>query len=143
MVGTRAVIPVGFDAFAQRVPDHPPERVAQITGVDAGLIAAAARLYAISGPAVIPWSPITDQQVSSTSAIRLQCALRAITGNIDIKGGERFVGFNPGLRSDTELELHHLLSDARKSKSRWRCSRPWQPAAPTRCAPSSRWPTTR
>ena len=26
------------------------------------------------------------------------------------------VGFNPGARSDTELELHHLLSDAQKAK---------------------------
>ena len=28
-------------------------------------------MYATSGPAVIPWTPTTDQQVSSTSAIRL------------------------------------------------------------------------
>lgn len=107
---------VGFDAFAQRVKQYPLERVAQITGVSAELIAAAARLYAGSSPAAIPWSPITDQQVSSTSAIRLQCALRALCGNLDIKGGEPFVGFNPGVRSDTELELHHLLSDEQKAK---------------------------
>ncbi|MFN0162161.1 MAG: molybdopterin-dependent oxidoreductase [Burkholderiales bacterium] len=107
---------VGFDAFAKRVREYPLARVAQITGVDAGLIAAAARLYATTGPAAIPWSPITDQQVSSTSAIRLQCALRALTGNIDVKGGERFVGFNPGLRSDTEVERHERLSEAQKDK---------------------------
>ena len=107
---------VGFDAFAQRVQDYPLSRVAEITGVGEDLIAQAARLYANTRPATIPWSPITDQQVSSTSAIRLQCALRALTGNVDIKGGELFVGFNPGVRSDTELELHDQLPDTQKDK---------------------------
>ena len=44
--------------------------------------AAAARMYAGADGAVIPWTPITDQQISSTSAIRLQSILRAITGNM-------------------------------------------------------------
>lgn len=107
---------VGFDAFAERVREYPLRRVAEITGVEAELIAKAARMYAATKPAVIPWSPITDQQVSSTSAIRLQCALRALTGNIDVKGGEMFVGFNPGVRSDSEIELHGELSDEQKAK---------------------------
>ena len=100
---------VGFDAFAERVREYPLDRVADITGVDPALIRDAARMYATTKPAAIPWSPITDQQVSSTSAIRLQCALRAITGNLDVKGGEIFSGFNPGIRSDSEVELHHAL----------------------------------
>jgi len=106
----------GFDDFAARVREYPLDRVAQITGVEPELIAAAARMYATTGPAVIPWSPITDQQASSTSAIRLQCALRALTGNLDVKGGEMLVGFNPGIRSDSELELHEMLSDEQKRK---------------------------
>lgn len=107
---------VGFDAFAERARDYPLDRVAEITGVDAELVAEAARLYATSGPATIPWSPITDQQVSSTSAIRLQCALRALCGNLDVKGGDTFIGFNPAVRSDTEIEMHEVLSDAQKAK---------------------------
>jgi anaerobic selenocysteine-containing dehydrogenase len=106
----------GFEPFAERVREYPLDRVAGITGCDAEDIAAAARMYATSKPAAIPWSPITDQQVSSTSAIRLQCALRAITGNLDIKGGEMMVGFNPGVRSDTEVEMHHLLAPEQKAK---------------------------
>jgi anaerobic selenocysteine-containing dehydrogenase len=107
---------VGFDAFADRVRDYPLDRVADITGVDADLIARAARMYATASPAVIPWSPITDQQVSSTSAIRLQCALRALTGNLDVKGGEMMAGFHPGIRSDTEVEMHEALSEVQKQK---------------------------
>ena len=107
---------VGFDAFAERVREYPLDRVADITGVDAELIDKAARTYALSERAAIPWSPITDQQISSTSAIRLQCALRAITGNLDVKGGETFNGFNPKVRSDSEIELHHLLPKSQQAK---------------------------
>ena len=106
----------GFEPFAERMREYPLDRVASITGVEPELIAQAARLYATTKPAAIPWSPITDQQVSSTSAIRLQCALRALTGNVDIKGGEMMVGFNPNVRSDTEVELHHLLSEEQQAK---------------------------
>ena len=107
---------VGFAAFAERIREYPLDRVANITGVEPELIAKAARMYAASERATIPWSPITDQQVSSTSAIRLQCALRALTGNIDVKGGEMFVGFNPSVRSDTEVERHDALSETQKRK---------------------------
>ena len=107
---------VGFDEFAERVREYPLDRVADITGVDAELIEAAAKMYATTKPAAIPWSPITDQQVSSTSAIRLHCALRAITGNLDVKGGEMMTGFNPGIRSDTEIEMHERLSPEQQAK---------------------------
>jgi anaerobic selenocysteine-containing dehydrogenase len=107
---------VGFDALRERVSEYSLDRVAEITGVDPDLIAEAARLYATSKPGVIPWSPITDQQRNSTSAIRLQCILRALTGNLDIPGGELLHGFHPSIVSDSELELHELLDDAQKSK---------------------------
>ena len=78
----------GFEELRARVDEFPLERVAEITGVAADKIAAAARMYATTTPGVIPWTPITDQQRNSTSAIRLHCALRALTGNIDVPGGE-------------------------------------------------------
>ena len=106
----------GFDAFVARVREYPVERVAQITGVEPESIAAAARMYATAESACIPWSPITDQQTSSTSAIRLHCALRALTGNLDVQGGERFIPFNPNIVSDTDLELHELLAPEQRAK---------------------------
>jgi len=107
---------VGFDELCERVKEYPLDRVAHITGVDADLIADAARMYATSGASCIPWTPITDQQVSSTSAIRLQCMLRAVTGNLDVKGGDTFVGFSPAVRSDSEIEAHEVLPEAQKQK---------------------------
>uniref|UniRef100_UPI000AA96702 molybdopterin-dependent oxidoreductase n=1 Tax=Pseudomonas aeruginosa TaxID=287 RepID=UPI000AA96702 len=70
---------IGFEQLAERASQYSLDRVASITGVDAELIAKAARLYATAGASCIPWTPITDQQANSTSAIRLQCMLRAIT----------------------------------------------------------------
>ncbi len=107
---------VGFDALAERAREYPLDRVAEITGVDAELIAAGARMYATSGPACIPWTPVTDQQVSSTSAIRLQCMLRALCGHLDVPGGDQLIGFNPAVRSDSEIEMHEVLAPEQKAK---------------------------
>ena len=106
----------GFDTFADRIRTYPVDRVAAITGCDPDLIRAAARMYATAESATIPWSPITDQQVSSTSVIRMQCYLRALTGNLDRKGGELFIGFDKGVLSDTEVERHDLLSPEQQAK---------------------------
>ena len=107
---------VGFDALKQRVDEYPLERVAEITGVAAEDIAAAARLYANADGAVIPWTPITDQQLSSTSAIRLHSILRAVTGNLDVVGGETLGGFSAAYIPESELALHERLPMAQKQK---------------------------
>jgi anaerobic selenocysteine-containing dehydrogenase len=106
----------GFDELVARVNEYPLERVAEITGVDAELIAEAARMYAKAECAVIPWTPITDMQISSTSAIRLHSILRAITGNLDIPGGEIFGGFDPNYISESELGNHDMLSQTQRDK---------------------------
>lgn len=106
----------GFDELRQRVDEYPLERVEEITGVDRELIAEAARMYANADGAVIPWTPITDMQISSTSAIRLHSILRAVTGNIDVVGGETLGGFNPSYIPESELGLHEVLSPEQKAK---------------------------
>lgn len=106
----------GFDELKQRVDEYPLERVAEITGVPADDIAAAARLYANADGAVIPWTPITDQQLSSTSAIRLHSILRAVTGNLDVVGGETLGGFSESYIPESEIGLHERLPLAQKEK---------------------------
>ncbi|MEM7218662.1 MAG: molybdopterin-dependent oxidoreductase [Pseudomonadota bacterium] len=106
----------GFEELRERVNEYPLERVEAITGVDRELIATAARLYARADGAVIPWTPITDQQLSSTSAIRLHSILRAVTGNLDVVGGETLGGFNPNYISESELGLHERLPLEQKEK---------------------------
>lgn len=106
----------GFDDLRQRVNQFPLERVATITGVAPELIAQAARMYATCGPAVIPWTPVTDQQRNSTSAIRLMCTLRAICGYLDVLGGEVLQGFHRDIIHESELELHGVLSEIQRAK---------------------------
>ncbi|MEM7070110.1 MAG: molybdopterin-dependent oxidoreductase, partial [Pseudomonadota bacterium] len=107
---------VGFDELKARVDEYPLERVEAITGVDRELIAEAARTYANADGAIIPWTPITDMQISSTSAIRLHSILRAVTGNLDVVGGETLGGFNPDYIPESEIALHELLPDEQKAK---------------------------
>lgn len=108
---------VGFDALAKRIrDDYPLQRVCDVTGLNETEIRESARLYATSKGAIIPWSPITDQQVSSTSAIRAISILRAITGNLDAPGGEMLMGIHQDLISEPELELTEMLSDEQKRK---------------------------
>ena len=107
---------VGFEALCERVAEYPLERVATITGVSAELIAEAARAYATAESACIPWTPITDMQISSTSAIRLHSVLRALTGNLDVRGGELMGGFNPNYLPESKLGYHELLSGEQRAK---------------------------
>ncbi len=106
----------GFDDLCERVNEYPLERVAEITGVEAELIAQAARMYATAESACIPWTPITDMQISSTSAIRLHSILRALTGNLDIPGGDVLGGFNPNYIPESKLGNHEMLSEAQRAK---------------------------
>jgi anaerobic selenocysteine-containing dehydrogenase len=106
----------GFDEFRARIDEYPLERVSAITGVDEELIRRAARMYATERPSIIPWTPVTDQQRSSTSAIRLHCALRAVCGYLDIPGGEFMAGFNPNIVAQSDLELHEALSQEQRDK---------------------------
>ena len=114
----------GFDELKARVDEYPLERVEAITGVDRTLIAEAARIYAGADGAIIPWTPITDMQISSTSAIRLHSILRAVTGNIDVVGGELLGGFHQGYIPESELALHEVLPlEQKKSNSATRATR--------------------
>lgn len=108
---------VGFEALKDRVEqDFPLSKVAEITGVPVELIQESARMYAKADGAIIPWSPITDHHVSSTSAIRAISILRAITGNLDKPGGEMIMGSHEDVIGESQLELTDLLSDEQKQK---------------------------
>lgn len=105
----------GFEELKARVDEFPLERVSEITRLDPELIAEAARMYASHGPSVIPWTPITDQQINSTSAIRLHATLRAICGNLDVPGGEVMFGYHPDIIPETDIERHDLLPEEKRN----------------------------
>jgi anaerobic selenocysteine-containing dehydrogenase len=79
---------VGFDQLRDHVQDYAPQKVAEITWVPAELIGQAARFYASNKPACLQWGNAIDQGVNSFQTARALCILRAITGNLEVPGGD-------------------------------------------------------
>ena len=84
----------GFDKLKERVKEYPPKRVAEITWVPEEKIIEAARLYATSDRASIQWGVKGGDMsgVNATSMMHAKAILRAITGNLDIAGGDIIQG---------------------------------------------------
>ena len=78
----------GFDMLAEHVKPYTPAHVEEITGIPAGLVEEAARLYATTKPACIAQGTNTlDQHTTGIQNSRGIAILQAITGNIDTAGG--------------------------------------------------------
>ncbi len=75
-----------YEALAQTVRDYPPERAAQITGVDAALIRRVARSWGEASSGVIFWGMGISQHTTGTDNARCLIAMCAITGNIGRPG---------------------------------------------------------
>ena len=112
---------IGFNEFAERVEDYPPERVAEITWVPAEAIRAAARLYATTKPACLQWGNAIDQNINTLQTARAVHCLSAITGNLDVPGGDIFlvppayiVAYT--LHGGTRIGLDKLVKPEMKAK---------------------------
>ena len=75
-----------FDALARTVADYPPERAAQITGVDADMIREVARIWGGAKAGVIYWGMGISQHTTGTDNARCLIALCSITGNVGRPG---------------------------------------------------------
>jgi len=101
----------GFDQLREHVQDYPPQKVAEITWIDAETIKEAARFYATNKPGVIIWGNALDHTLNSFQAARAVCILRAITGNVGRPGGDQRWGQLPVLRHGSpELNLPEKIS---------------------------------
>jgi anaerobic selenocysteine-containing dehydrogenase len=77
----------GFDDLASHIQQYPPEKMSEVTWVPAELIREAAKFYARSRPAAIQWGNPIEQTADNFNASRALICLMAITGNLDIPGG--------------------------------------------------------
>jgi formate dehydrogenase major subunit len=75
-----------YDELARTVADYPPERAAQITGVDADTIRLVARLWGEAGAAVVYWGMGISQHTTGTDNARCLIALCSITGQVGRPG---------------------------------------------------------
>jgi formate dehydrogenase (NADP+) alpha subunit len=89
----------GLEAVEKVVADYPPERVAAITGVPAGLIIEAARLFATAARASIVYSMGITQHTTGVDNVRSLANLAMLTGQIGRPG----TGVNP-LRGQNNVQ---------------------------------------
>ena len=89
----------GFDAFARRASEFPPDRAAGICEVEASDIVRAAEIYASNGPAYAAHGLGLTEHVQGTEAVMALVNLALVTGNIGGAG----TGVNP-LRGQNNVQ---------------------------------------
>jgi anaerobic selenocysteine-containing dehydrogenase len=78
-----------WQLLMERVSEYSPERVQETTWVPAERIRESARLYAMTKPACIYRGVATDQIGRNSGRVeQARIILRAITGNLDVRGGD-------------------------------------------------------
>ena len=75
-----------YDELARTVAEYPPERAAQITGVNADMIREVARLWGEARAGVVYWGMGISQHTTGTDNARCLIALCSITGNVGRPG---------------------------------------------------------
>jgi formate dehydrogenase major subunit/formate dehydrogenase alpha subunit len=89
----------GFEALRATVAAYTPERVAQITGIPAAELIAAARIYAGAARASILYCMGITQHTTGTDNVKSLANLAMLCGNLGITGG----GVNP-LRGQNNVQ---------------------------------------
>jgi len=105
----------GFDKFAERLQEFPLERVEQITWVPKQKIIDAARLYATTKPAAMQWGVGIEQNINCVDADRALIYMVAMTGNLDVPGGNVVFGMPPGV-TRPEFSLFNELPAEQSAK---------------------------
>ena len=105
---------IGFDGLRQLVADLRLGDIAERTWVPQSQIEQAARLYATSKPAAIQWGNALDQTSNAFQTSRAVLLLSAITGNIDVPGGDVFLG-QASVLSISDFSLFKDSSRSRKT----------------------------
>ena len=83
----------GFDEYKEHVQDWTPERAEEMCWVPADDVRAAARLFATAKPATLQWGLALDQQISGFEACSAIEDLTALTGNLDVPGGNIIIRY--------------------------------------------------
>jgi anaerobic selenocysteine-containing dehydrogenase len=78
---------LGFGTFMEAARAYPPERAAEICGVDLGDIRTLTRWYQASTPAVIAWGNGLERNRNGGSGLRAIAALPALAGKFGVPGG--------------------------------------------------------
>jgi formate dehydrogenase alpha subunit len=89
----------GFEAMAAKLEDYPPDKVAQITGVDAATLRRMAEMFAKTKPASIIYCMGITQHTTGVDNVKSLANLAMLTGNVGVASG----GVNP-LRGQNNVQ---------------------------------------
>lgn len=89
----------GYEELRATVEKYTPEYVSEITGIGAGDLIRAARLYGMSKPASILYTMGITQHITGTNTVKSLANLSMIRGNVGVSGG----GVNP-LRGQNNVQ---------------------------------------
>ncbi|MDP2718774.1 MAG: molybdopterin-dependent oxidoreductase [Dehalococcoidia bacterium] len=106
----------GFKELSERARQYPLGKVSGITGVPVELLKEAAIMYATIKPAASIQGMGVEQLPNCIEALHARFALTAITGNVDVVGGEILQGPHPLQKSHVELEGVEFLSPEQRRK---------------------------
>ena len=98
----------GYADLVEHVRDYTPEWASAITGIPAGNIETAARIYATTRPACIQWGNALDMSMCNFHTARSILILRAITGNLYVPGGDIIFSRPEGTRVKFPYLDHHF-----------------------------------
>jgi len=99
----------GFEELAATVADCTPEWAEGVTWVPADQIRETARVYATTKPACFTLGVAAEQSTNSFSTLRAAYILVALTGNVDVPGGNHFwENPMPGSRMKDLMGRHHI-----------------------------------
>ena len=103
---------IGFDRLQEHVSELTPEWAEQITGIPAHIIRNLARICATAKPVAILDGNGLDQHPNVVQTVRIISMLAAITGNIDVSGGNIFAPKpKTALYPTVRPQVKHLASD--------------------------------
>ena len=105
----------GFEQLSKRVEKFSPEEVEKITWVPSSEIIEAARLYATTKPAALQWGVGIEQNINCVDADRALLYMVALTGNLDVPGGNAIFGLPPVLPRAT-FSFFDKLPETQRAK---------------------------
>jgi anaerobic selenocysteine-containing dehydrogenase len=107
----------GFEKLKEHVQQYTPSWASKVTWVPEDKIVEAARTFATNKPSVIPWGTSLDHfGLASSPVVQARAILKAITGNLDVPGGNLLNGPCINFITDWELELNEKLPEEQRRK---------------------------
>ncbi|HXL37154.1 MAG TPA: molybdopterin-dependent oxidoreductase, partial [Ktedonobacteraceae bacterium] len=96
----------GWESLLERIMQFPPERAAQITGLEVDTIQDLARTYATTSPALLRVTDGINRHTNGGQTVRTLASLPAITGQYGLPGGGLMYSTSDWLQWDKEVVTH-------------------------------------